>query len=179
VDSRVESGLHVRLELIYELPESFKKVVVSHRFEPKFQLHASQLFPHSTFVDAVTGCIVIQRCRTLETMDFAMKNYAPGNQVGSNRIPNTRRSAFVASNSSLWICILCANAGHSISYCQNSKTLSPSRSERLGLCITFHKVGHQVRQCNSSSCRACGSKHHTLPHLENLATFSSQEGAQL
>jgi len=59
VDSRVESGLHVRLELIYELPESFKKVVVSHRFEPKFQLHASQLFPHSTFVDAVTGCIVI------------------------------------------------------------------------------------------------------------------------
>jgi len=31
-----------------------------------------------------------QGCRTLETMDFAMANYAPGNQVGSNRIPNTR-----------------------------------------------------------------------------------------
>jgi len=33
-----------------------------------------------------------QRCRTLKTMDFAMANYAPGNQVGSNRIPNARRS---------------------------------------------------------------------------------------
>jgi len=39
-----------------------------------------------------------QRCRTLETMDFAMANYAPGNQVGSNRIPNAGRSAFVASS---------------------------------------------------------------------------------
>jgi len=41
------------------------------------------------------------------------------------------------------------------------------------------KVGHQVRQCSSSNCRACGSKHHTLLHLGNLDSFSSQEGAQL
>jgi len=34
-------------------------------------------------------------------MDFDMANYAPRNQVGSNRIPNARRSAFDASNATL------------------------------------------------------------------------------
>jgi len=56
-----------------------------------------------------------QRCMTLETMDIAMANYAPGNQVGSNRIPNARRSAFVASKANPWTCIFCNDAGHSIS----------------------------------------------------------------
>jgi len=40
------------------------------------------------------------------------------------------------------------------------------------------QILNQVRQCNSSNCRACGSKHHTLLHLGNLLSFSSQ-GAQL
>jgi len=112
-----------------------------------------------------------------------MAKYAPGNQVGGNRIPNARRSAFVASNANPWICIFCNDAGHSISYCQNFKILSPANrlqeAKRLGLCIYCLKVGHQVRQCNSSSCRACGSKHHTLLHLGNSPYFPSQEGAQL
>jgi len=124
-----------------------------------------------------------QRCRTLETINFAMENYAPGNQVGRNRIPNARRSAFVASNAYPWICVFCNDAGHSISYCQNFKILSPANrlqeAKRLGLCINCLKVGRQVRQCNSSSCRACGSKHHTLLHLGNSPSFPSQEGAQL
>jgi len=116
-----------------------------------------------------------QRCRTLETMDFAMANYAPGNQVGSNRIPNARRSAFVASNANPWICIFCNDAGHSISYCQNFKILSCANklqeAKRLSLGISCLKVGHQVRQCNSSSCRACGSKHHTCLTWETHLPF--------
>jgi len=131
----------------------------------------------------VNGIISGQRCRTLETMDFAKANYAPGNQVGSNRIPKSRRSAFVASNASPWICIFCNDTGHSISYFQNFKILSSANrlqeSKRLGLCINCLNVGHQVRQCNSINCRACGSKHHTLLHLGNSPSFPSQEGAQL
>jgi len=112
-----------------------------------------------------------------------MSNYAPGNQVGSNRVPNARRSAFVASTANPWICIFCNDAGHSISYCQNFKIQSPANrfheAKRLGLCINCLKAGPQIRQCNSSSCRACGSMHHTLLHLGNSPSFSSQEGAQL
>jgi len=66
---------------------------------------------------------------------------------------------------------------------QNFKILSLANrlqeAKRLGLCINCLKVGHQVRQCISSSCRACGSKHHTLLHLGNSPSFPSQEGAQL
>jgi len=114
-------------------------------------------------------------------MDFAWNQ---DDQVGSNRLPNARRPAFVASSSNPWFCmVFCNDAGHSISYCQNFKTLSPANglqeAKRLGPCINCLKVGHQVRQCNSSNCHACGSKHHTLINLVNLASFSSQEGAQL
>jgi len=67
----------------------------------------------------------------------------------------------------------------SISYFQNFKILSAANrlqeAKRPGLCISCH----QVRQCNSTNCRACGSKHHTLLHLGNLGSFSSQEGPQL
>jgi len=43
-----------------------------------------------------------QRCRTLEKMDIAMTNYAPGNQVTSIRFSN--RSAFVPTNFIPCIC---------------------------------------------------------------------------
>jgi len=66
-----------------------------------------------------------------ETMGFAMANYAPGNQVGSNRIPNTRISAFVALSSNPWMCIFFNIAGPSISY------LPASRSETARSLHTF------------------------------------------
>jgi len=84
-------------------------------------------------------------------------------QSKGNRIPNARRSAFVASNANPWLCIFCNDTGHSISYCQNLKILSPANRLRIN-CL---KVGHQVRQCN------------TLLHLGNSPSFPSQEGAQL
>jgi len=73
-------------------------------------------------------------------MDFAIANYAPGNQVGSNRIPKGLRSIFVASSSNPSICTFSNDAGHFISYCQNFKTRSPANrlqeAKRLGLCKT-------------------------------------------
>jgi len=119
----------------------------------------------------VNGIIYESAMQDVGDYRFNMANYAPGNLVGSNRIPNARISAFVASNSNPWICIFCNDAGHSISYCHNFKTLSPANrlqeAKRIGFCI------------NCLNCRACGSKHHTLLHLGNLASFSSQEGAEL
>jgi len=35
-----------------------------------------------------------------------------------------------------------------------------------------------VKDCSSSNFRACGSKHHTLLHLGNLGSTSSQETSQ-
>jgi len=55
-----------------------------------------------------------------------MANYAPSNQVGSNRFSNRRRSTFVATNLNPWICAFCNDAGHSVYHFQNFKNLTPT-----------------------------------------------------
>jgi len=92
-----------------------------------------------------------QRCGTFTIIDFAMENYAPGNQVGNDRFFKTRRFAFVATFLNPWIFIFCNNAGHSTSNCQNFKNLTATNrlqeAKRLDLCINFIKRGNTISVC--------------------------------
>jgi len=96
--------------------------VLFQKLDPASQAKWEERIEKPAFVNLIPtwesmASFLEQRCRALDTMDFAMASYAPANQVGSNRIPNARTSAFVASNANPWICIFCNDAGHSISYC--------------------------------------------------------------
>jgi len=105
-----------------------------------------------------------------------MATYTPGVQVGKNRHDN--RSSFIAIAQTTIGCLLCNDVGHAINCCSLFRELTPSyqlkKGKRLPLCMNFLKGAHQLRHCNSSHCRTCGSKHHTLMHFENTI-FSSEQ----
>jgi len=86
-------------------------------------------------------------------MDFAMANYAPGNQVGSNRIPNARRSVYVASNSNPWVCIAVPHAPPR--YCRSSLTVDGGSSSAMAAPVQrwrlqFSDGGYFFRICSYS-----------------------------
>jgi len=45
-------------------------------------------------------------------------------------------------------------------------------------CFWALKTGHQMRQCHSSNCHVCGSKHHFVLHLGNSAPTSQHKRSQ-
>ncbi|XP_070066931.1 uncharacterized protein [Drosophila virilis] len=113
-----------------------------------------------------------KRCQRLKNAHHATTMYTPGSQVGQN---NSRRRTFVVTKNGTYAYVFCEAAGHSIYKCLPLK-LSPSlrlhEAKRLSLCLNCLQRGHQLRVCGSSTCRVCGSKHHSLLHLGNTSSHS-------
>jgi len=76
--------------------------VLFQKLDPASQAKWEERLEDPAFVNLIPtwesmASFLEQRCRTLETMDFAMANNAPGNQVGSNRMPRILNLGFVYS----------------------------------------------------------------------------------
>ncbi|XP_043865078.1 uncharacterized protein LOC122757320 [Drosophila mojavensis] len=114
------------------------------------------------------------RCRTLESMKFALTNYSSSKPMNSCSKVATSRSAFLVTGHSTHSCNFCNDLEHTIYKCPRFANLSPSlrlnEVRKAGLCLNCLKGGHQSRQCGSRSCRVCGVKHHTLLHLGHSST---------
>ncbi|XP_043064525.1 uncharacterized protein LOC122320482 [Drosophila ficusphila] len=105
-----------------------------------------------------------RRCQTLENVELAMATTSSSHSSGRQ---NRSNKALLAASPSR--CRFCSDSGHSIYTCTRFGNLSPAlrlkEVKKMSLCINCLKDGHQLRSCNSSGCRKCGSKHHTLLHL--------------
>ncbi|XP_043863650.1 uncharacterized protein LOC122756895 [Drosophila mojavensis] len=88
------------------------------------------------------------RCRTLESMKFALTNYSSILTVA------------------IFVMILSTQSTNA----QDSPSLRLNEVRKAGLCLNCLMGGHQSRQCGSRSCRVCGVKHHTLLHLGHSST---------
>ncbi|XP_033243494.1 uncharacterized protein LOC117186604 isoform X8 [Drosophila miranda] len=115
-------------------------VVMLRELSDKFNSHMRALQGLGT-TEQIAGCIVVQRCRSLETMDFSMASYASSGQVGRSRKHNNSRSTLVTTNQTVARCALCNDSAHEVQYCQKFKALSPTNrhkeAKRLSLCINF------------------------------------------
>lgn len=78
--------------------------------------------------------------------------------------------SFLASTA---CCAFCKNE-HYIQDCPDFAKLSiPDRIEQVKrnrLCINCLRPGHMIKQCRSSSCRLCKSRHNTLLHMQSKDT---------
>ncbi|XP_043064092.1 uncharacterized protein LOC122320081 [Drosophila ficusphila] len=105
-----------------------------------------------------------RRCQTLENVELAMATHSSSHSSGRH---NRSNKALLAASPSR--CRFCSDSGHSIYTCTRFGNLSPAlrlkEVKKMSLCINCLKDGHQLRSCNSSGCRKCGSKHHTLLHF--------------
>ncbi|XP_070066881.1 uncharacterized protein [Drosophila virilis] len=133
-------------------------------------------------LDVIPSCerltaFIEQRCQRLENADHATAMNTPGSQVGQN---NNSRRTFVVIKNGTYACVFCEAAGHSFypkfMQCLQFAKLSPSlrlhEAKRLALCLNCLQRGHQLRVCGSSTCKVCGSKHHSLLHLGNTSSHS-------
>ncbi|KAH8389496.1 hypothetical protein KR215_000744, partial [Drosophila sulfurigaster] len=124
-----------------------------------------------------------ERCRKLETLQYAMGSHTAGSQVGRSFSHNGSRKAFVAqsSPSRANVCVFCDAPGHGIYSCPIFANLSPFLRQRevkkLALCFNCLKKGHQTRSCTSGACRNCGGRHHSLLHFETSQRASSADAS--
>lgn len=69
-------------------------------------------------------------------------------------------------------CVFCESESHYITNCQNFIKLSVrdrfNKAKQLGLCLNCLRKGtHVSKNCESSGCRQCSLKHHSLLHYQN------------
>ncbi|XP_049308578.1 uncharacterized protein LOC125777516 [Bactrocera dorsalis] len=119
------------------------------------------------------------RCRTLENVEHALQTQAETFGKTGKTVSTHQRKSFVASNSLLGVCAFCGNAEHLNYNCQRFLNLTPNirqkEVKKLLLCLNCLKKGHQMRDCKSSNCRKCHSKHHTLLHFNRLPSANSND----
>ncbi|XP_053969189.1 uncharacterized protein LOC128870561 [Anastrepha ludens] len=125
-----------------------------------------------------------KRCQRLENVEHSMAAYTRGSQVGKNsRTINHGRKSFIATNNtnnSTNGCVFCDNTDHAVYSCTRFLNLSPQlrfkEVKRLALCLNCLRKGHQLRTCNAGLCRTCGSKHHSLLHIDSSSSPMSSQG---
>ncbi|XP_058828378.1 uncharacterized protein LOC131688223 [Topomyia yanbarensis] len=68
---------------------------------------------------------------------------------------------------------------HMVTQCETFLRQTPNKRLEFAkthrLCINCLRGGHMARDCNSSLCRTCAKKHHTLLHLPPVATVPHGE----
>lgn len=71
----------------------------------------------------------------------------------------------------------CCGEGHFLSQCPKfeSKSIADryAFAESKNLCKNCLRFGHFAKSCNSSSCRKCGERHHTMLHRDLPSTSSN------
>lgn len=109
---------------------------------------------------------LMKKCQTLESI-IAKENTSL-TSVKSNQ-QNSRKSSISCAAAVKSKCSYC-DGEHPIYFCQSFTKLPAGQRiaevKKRKLCINCMKSkSHQAKQCTSSSCRTCGSKHNTLLHM--------------
>ena len=85
-----------------------------------------------------------------------------------SRFNHRSQQAFAASTAKL-PCPYCKDE-HAIYNCETFKKLTPRErfdsAKSAALCINCLRSNHRVLDCNSSPCRKCNKRHHSLLHFE-------------
>lgn len=110
-----------------------------------------------------------KRSRTL------LKCRATSNQSSSNntfKLTKGKSSSSHVASDNVPKCPGCKQP-HFLYQCDGFLTLTPSKrlefTKKHRLCINCLRGGHISKDCNSSLCRTCAKRHHTLLHLPPLA----------
>ncbi|XP_071052972.1 uncharacterized protein [Onthophagus taurus] len=102
-----------------------------------------------------------ERADLLETLENGS-----GKRIIDKSKPKSK--TFLVANSGVKRCVNC-NGEHYIQECSNFTKLTVrgriDRVKQLKVCMNCLRSGHFVKQCRSSSCKRCNSRHHTLLHL--------------
>nr|XP_022914618.1 uncharacterized protein LOC111425084 [Onthophagus taurus] len=102
-----------------------------------------------------------ERADLLETLENGS-----GKRVTDKSKPKSKM--FLVADSGVKRCVNC-NGEHYIQECSNSIKLTVQgrrdRVKQLKVCMNCLRSGHFVKQCRSSSCKRCNSRHHTVLHL--------------
>ncbi|XP_055678141.1 uncharacterized protein LOC129786910 [Lutzomyia longipalpis] len=74
-------------------------------------------------------------------------------------------------------CIICAQGAHKLQQCSKFTSSTPQQQLELvranKLCTNCLRDSHSIDSCQSSNCRRCGSRHHTLLHEAFMGNSSS------
>ncbi|XP_071052883.1 uncharacterized protein [Onthophagus taurus] len=102
-----------------------------------------------------------ERADLLETLENGS-----GKRIIDKSKPKSK--TFLVANSGVKRCVNCKGE-HYIQECSNFTKLTVQgridRVKQLKVCMNCLRSGHFVKQCRSSSCKRCNSRHHTLLHL--------------
>ncbi|XP_062704584.1 uncharacterized protein LOC134286901 [Aedes albopictus] len=94
------------------------------------------------------------------------------------RSSKSKLSHAVTTSASPKSCSFCKQSSHSPFHCEALRKMPTSQRFELvkknSLCINCFSPSHLVKQCQSSCCRVCGQKHHTMLHQNT--TLRSSDG---
>nr|XP_041633409.1 uncharacterized protein LOC121503245 [Drosophila kikkawai] len=157
--------------------EEIAGCILVHTLLQKVDPTTQAKWEESASLDKIPTCaeftkFLEKRCQKLENVEHAALSNGGNSQASRpRRFSSHGRSSFVATSitASTRLCVMCQGANHGIYNCAQFSSLSPQarlrEAKRLALCLNCLKSGHQLRNCSSGSCRACGSKHHSLLHF--------------
>ncbi|XP_063240264.1 uncharacterized protein LOC134541050 [Bacillus rossius redtenbacheri] len=121
-------------------------------------------------------------CRAQETVT-ASRSHVPGagptqsrNQMPSWRQARQSVKSLVSSPQSCCVC----NSTHVVFKCPKFIKSSPKDRYKIAkehkLCLNCLSPSHASKDCSSSSCRYCGSRHHSLLHFEQQTAINPGPG---
>jgi hypothetical protein len=123
---------------------------------------------------AILQTFIEQRCRALEA---TVSSRGKG-QTRPHTSKTTSSSHLTSTNTS---CVAC-KSNHLLHQCAKFGSMDSKERQtvvRVGnLCFNCLRPGHSVGNCLSkSTCRKCGSKHHTLLHMEKATPPVADSGS--
>ncbi|KAJ0184020.1 hypothetical protein K1T71_000443 [Dendrolimus kikuchii] len=112
------------------------------------------------------------RFRTLEMLEGGNKNIVRNNNISKQIVkPKSFHSTIEKNNSQNIACTMCSGS-HLLYQCKQFSSLSSEQRTEFvqtkRLCFNCLAPNHSVKFCRQSTCcRRCGKRHHSLLHLDN------------
>ncbi|XP_055622283.1 uncharacterized protein LOC129765871 [Toxorhynchites rutilus septentrionalis] len=136
------------------------------------QYHSSTEIPkYENVIEFLRG-----HCSILQSLSSTKPRTADQPKSEPVRYPKPKFSHAVITNSSSKCCPFCTQSSHSPFHCEAFRKLPVSQRfeivKKNSLCINCFSPSHLVRQCQSSCCRVCGQKHHTMLHQKATPRLS-------
>ncbi|CAG7786387.1 unnamed protein product, partial [Allacma fusca] len=118
-----------------------------------------------------------KRVGSLRMLTSTVPKHTKSNEKFSGKHKSVASNLSVSSSS----CTLCEGEEHNLWKCPKFIAMNISEKRSLvqsrHLCFNCLRPGHGVASCESSDCRKCHKKHHTLLHSDNQKSAPSpQEG---